>query len=1219
MVQVRKNKSINYDERDTEYFEESELVRKTAFSNGQENKLQAQRLKAPKTPVRNTLENEETKMTLVGLVKQHGTALAVAAKDLIQKYKCHRAQSTAEILSFIVQACGLDYDIPAFGLEDIEVDHLKQELDEKAQLEGLNDPFKARGKKNFRSNYLELWDKIIREAYQADTLFDQFLLDRVISLVTALNTSIVRDFRRVATLTAVQLVTSFIHVTHILEENLATAERQLGLEEKKKSGKGANKRIVAFKRSVDRTHLCIKELTSYTSSLFQAVCQHRFRDCANDIRACVIDGIGHWIRIHPSEFLKDEYLKYIAWALSDKDAVVRCRATTALLGLYTCSDNISPLHDFTERFSSRFKELLYDVDEDVAVRGVQLLTVLVRANEIPATSVKEVYTLLGDASYSIRHAVADLLAEILEDQGGHVLRQGAGMATGKKQRRRSVDGPGVELKKEDMQLAGLLYLMHLLARFEEKQPLQDDADLDLKGARPLEVGTAKQVVDALYGRVDALSNWDLITNWLKSSKAAELFGHAGVTNLAQVLCLAVIKATRGTLLPDQPTEKKARVREVQEALAKARQDATLLLMKELPTLLKKLQTDPIQVSCLVAIVPEMKLELYSLKRQENGLSSLLNVVLDIMFKHEELQVAQECIRTIAICAQEGPESIKEVARLSIRQCSEVVVKQFVAAAVAITQEDGDQEEELAALSDFRLALGRLKALQLFSSIASSSEVLYNYLNAALKSASSGTPMVPSIITALTSNMFLLLLWRLRGLNAEHADEDDLKHVSQKGNSFVKQLELLLHHEDQEVRVEACLVLSDMFLCFGADKLRGSSLEHACIDPTDAAVQSMWNIWEKTLSMGIEDALLPEVEEKIACNKRIAASKAAQLVIFQAIPQRKHLAAQLISHYVEHEKEVTDIVKELCRLLKNIDSNGLPDIYLEAMKLSFLRIEQQLSDEEEDALDLFVALSQRIAQAYAGFNSSATALQYICAKGAIWALQGSSKRLHFLQGVACFLSRLPSAQAQTALAEIEAAFAVAPNALAPQEEATNPWNLYYDFKNLLQERIAKGTKPKSVLKRRDEHHDAINGATSRRITFQPSDGLEELEDQELQRSVDDCEGDGGEEFDEIEHGRGDGDDPGKSNKEEMEAIMPTEEQLPILQAARSDGRKRQLQKMQPILQNEEQQYCKEAQDTDHKIASDADLPDIKGRSTTMHDEDEEDVTQEIRRPRRRRRY
>lgn len=29
---------------------------------------------------------------------------------------------------------------------------------------------------------------------------------------------------------------------------------------------------------------------------------------------------------------------------------------------------------------------------------------------------------------------------------------------------------------------------------------KDDADMDLKGGRSLEVGTAKQVVDALYGR-----------------------------------------------------------------------------------------------------------------------------------------------------------------------------------------------------------------------------------------------------------------------------------------------------------------------------------------------------------------------------------------------------------------------------------------------------------------------------------------------------------------------------------------------------------------------------------------------------------------------------------------------------------------------------------------------------------------------------------------------
>jgi hypothetical protein len=54
------------------------------------------------------------------------------------------------------------------------------------------------------------------------------------------------------------------------------------------------------------------------SNLFQAVTSHRFRDIAEDIRAVVIAGIGAWINLHPAEFLQDNYLKYIAWALSDK-------------------------------------------------------------------------------------------------------------------------------------------------------------------------------------------------------------------------------------------------------------------------------------------------------------------------------------------------------------------------------------------------------------------------------------------------------------------------------------------------------------------------------------------------------------------------------------------------------------------------------------------------------------------------------------------------------------------------------------------------------------------------------------------------------------------------------------------------------------------------------------------------------------------------------------
>lgn len=55
------------------------------------------------------------------------------------------------------------------------------------------------------------------------------------------------------------------------------------------------------------------------------------RDGAEDIRASVIEGIGRWIRAHPADYLSDQYLKYIAWALSDKVRALRllCSASTS--------------------------------------------------------------------------------------------------------------------------------------------------------------------------------------------------------------------------------------------------------------------------------------------------------------------------------------------------------------------------------------------------------------------------------------------------------------------------------------------------------------------------------------------------------------------------------------------------------------------------------------------------------------------------------------------------------------------------------------------------------------------------------------------------------------------------------------------------------------------------------------------------------------------------
>ena len=53
-----------------------------------------------------------------------------------------------------------------------------------------------------------------------------------------------------------------------------------------------------------------------------------------DIRCIVIEAIGDWVVALPSEFLSDSYLKYLAWALSDRAPPVRRQAVDALSKLY---------------------------------------------------------------------------------------------------------------------------------------------------------------------------------------------------------------------------------------------------------------------------------------------------------------------------------------------------------------------------------------------------------------------------------------------------------------------------------------------------------------------------------------------------------------------------------------------------------------------------------------------------------------------------------------------------------------------------------------------------------------------------------------------------------------------------------------------------------------------------------------------------------------------
>lgn len=74
-----------------------------------------------------------------------------------------------------------------------------------------------------------------------------------------------------------------------------------------------------------------------------------------------------------------------------QDAEVRQAGVRSLIRLYQDERNVSPLEDFTERFSRRFVELIYDIDTSVAVLAVKLLKQVVDIQAVSKDKISEVY------------------------------------------------------------------------------------------------------------------------------------------------------------------------------------------------------------------------------------------------------------------------------------------------------------------------------------------------------------------------------------------------------------------------------------------------------------------------------------------------------------------------------------------------------------------------------------------------------------------------------------------------------------------------------------------------------------------------------------------------------------------------------------------------------------------------------------------------------------
>lgn len=96
--------------------------------------------------------------------------------------------------------------------------------------------------KKFKSSFCEFIGVLVRQC-QYSIIYDEYMMDTVISLLTGLSDSQVRAFRHTSTLAAMKLMTALVNVALNLSINMDNTQRQYEAERNKMIGKRASERL----------------------------------------------------------------------------------------------------------------------------------------------------------------------------------------------------------------------------------------------------------------------------------------------------------------------------------------------------------------------------------------------------------------------------------------------------------------------------------------------------------------------------------------------------------------------------------------------------------------------------------------------------------------------------------------------------------------------------------------------------------------------------------------------------------------------------------------------------------------------------------------------------------------------------------------------------------------------------------------------------------------
>ncbi|XP_058482762.1 cohesin subunit SA-2a isoform X1 [Solea solea] len=835
-------------------------------------------------------ENGMEKMTLFEVVKTGKSATQSVVDDWIEAYKHDRDVALLDLINFFIQCSGCKGAVSGEMFSHMQNSEIIRKMTEEFDEDSGDYPLSMSGPqwKKFKISFCDFIAVLVRQC-QYSIIYDEYMMDTVISLLTGLSDSQVRAFRHTSTLGAMKLMTALVNVALNLSINMDNTQRQYEAERNKVAAKRANDRLELLLQKRKELQENQDEIENMMNAIFKGVFVHRYRDAIAEIRAICIEEIGVWMKLYSDAFLNDSYLKYVGWTMHDKQGEVRLKCLTALQSLFYSRDLGVRLELFTSRFKDRIVSMTLDKEYDVAVQAIKLLTLVLQSSDeiLTAEDCESVYHLVYSAHRPIAVSAGEFLFKKLfshrgpEEEG--LPRRG----------RQSLNGSLIKTT--------VFFFL--------------ESELHEHGA---------YLVDSLWECAsELLKDWETMISLLldEPMQGEEALTDRQETALVEIMLCAIRQACECHPPVGRATGKRVLTAKEKKTQLDDRTRITEMFAVALPLLLAKYCVDIDKVTNLLQIPKYFDLDIYTTGRLEKHLDALLRQIWEVVDKHTDSEVLEACSTTCHyLCNEEF--TIYNRVDIARSQLLDELVDKFNRLLEDFLQEGEEPDDD-----DVYQVLSTLKKISAFHNAHDLSKwdlftSNYRLLNTGLQNGD----MPEQIVVQAMQCTHYVILWHLAKVSEGSSLKGDTVTLRKQMRAYSLMCQRYLNSVNTAVKEQAFTILCDLLLIFSHQIMSSGreQLETLVYTPDSSLQAELLNFIldrvfidqddDNNSTDGHHDDEASKIEALHKRRNLLAAY--CKLIVYNVV--EINTGADIFKQYMRYYNDYGDIIKETMSKTRQID-------------------------------------------------------------------------------------------------------------------------------------------------------------------------------------------------------------------------------------------------------------------------------------------------------------